>query len=120
MDVFAGGGSIGLLAAAENLANEVVMVELDPGVSAVWQAILGDQGEDLATTILDFNLTLENVQAELAKEDTSTLELAFRTILNNRVSRGGILAPGAGLIRAGEANKGLLAAVTPLRHSDQQ
>ena len=107
VDVFTGGGSMALLAAAEDLADETVMIELDPGVAAVWRVIIDGDHEVLAQRILDFDLTLEAVQAELASRSTSTQALAFRTILKNRVNRGGILAPGAGLIKAGEANKGL-------------
>jgi DNA adenine methylase len=35
-------------------------------------------------------------------------DLAFRTILRNRINRGGILAPGAGVSKYGENGKGLL------------
>ena len=35
-------------------------------------------------------------------------EKAFRTILKNKVNRGGILAPGAGLQKFGENGKGLM------------
>ena len=98
---------MGLLAAAEDLADEIVMIELDPDVAAVWRAIVGGDAEALVKKIEDFKLTLENVQTVLAGNDTSTVAMAFRTIIKNRVNRGGILAPGAGLIKAGEANKGL-------------
>lgn len=107
VDVFTGGGSMALLAAAEDLADEVVMIELDPDVAAVWRAIVGGDAEALAKKIEDFTLTLDNVQDVLASTNTSTLAMAFRTIVKNRVNRGGILAPGAGLIKAGEDNKGL-------------
>lgn len=107
VDVFTGGGSMALLAAAEDLADEVVMIELDPDVAAVWRAIVSGDAEALAKKIEDFTLTLDNVQDVLASADTSTLAMAFRTIVKNRVNRGGILAPGAGLIKVGEANKGL-------------
>lgn len=107
VDVFAGGGSMALLAAAEELAGKAIMVELDPGVAAVWRAVTGGQAEALAVMIEEFDFTPSNVQTVLGGTDGSTLALAFRTILKNRVNRGGILAPGAGVIRAGEANRGL-------------
>ena len=37
----------------------------------------------------------------------STKEIAFQTIIKNRVSHGGILAAGAGFIKNGEAGKGI-------------
>jgi DNA adenine methylase len=45
--------------------------------------------------------------AHLALEPSSTLELAFKTVLRNRTFHGGILAPGSGLIKSGEAGKGI-------------
>ena len=43
----------------------------------------------------------------LAREPTDIIERAFQTILRNRVQRGGIMAPGAGLLKEGEKGKGL-------------
>ena len=45
--------------------------------------------------------------AALDKTPRSTDEKAFQTILRNRVSHGGIMAPGAGLIKNGENGKGI-------------
>ena len=36
-------------------------------------------------------------------------DLAFQTLLRNRVQRGGIMAAGAGLIKTGEGNRGIAA-----------
>ncbi|HEU5014374.1 MAG TPA: DNA adenine methylase [Roseiflexaceae bacterium] len=109
IEPFAGGGIVSLTVAAEGLAQHVRMVELDPLVAAVWETILHDDGggEWLAQAIVSFDLTPETVKAELAKTDLSVRELAFQTILKNRVQRGGIMAPGAGLVKTGEAGKGL-------------
>lgn len=107
VDVFTGGGSVALLVAGDDLADETLMIELDPAVAAVWRVIISGDYETLAQEITEFDLTLETVHDVLASPDTSSLALAFRTIVRNRVNRGGILAPGAGLIKAGEANKGL-------------
>ncbi len=54
-----------------------------------------------------FNPTLETVHAALGQPTDQQTELAFQTILKNRVNRGGILAAGAGMVKNGEANKGL-------------
>jgi DNA adenine methylase len=109
IEPFAGGGIVSLTVAAEGLARHVRMVELDPFVAAVWETILQDDGggEWLAQTIVSFDLSPETVKVELARADLSVRELAFQTILKNRVNRGGIMAPGAGLIKTGEAGKGL-------------
>jgi len=47
------------------------------------------------------------VDAALAKEADTTRDLAFQTILRNRVNRGGILVDGAGRVKHGENGKGL-------------
>lgn len=109
VEPFAGGGIVSLTVAAEELAQHVHMIELDPFVAAVWETILeaDNGGEWLANQIIAFDLTLENVKTELAKTNLPVHELAFQAILKNRVNRGGIMAPGAGLVKTGEAGKGL-------------
>ena len=108
IEPFAGGGIVSLTTAAEGLADHVTMVELDEDVAAVWQTILdGENYAWLTREIETFNLTYENVQAYLARTDLMLRERAFRTILRNRVNRGGILAPGAGLVKKGENGKGI-------------
>jgi DNA adenine methylase len=107
IEPFAGGATIALTAVCENWIDHALMVELDPDVAAVWQVIEAGDALQLADWILAFDLNYENVQAELNKEALSTLERAFKTILKNRTFHGGILAPGSGLIKAGEAGKGL-------------
>lgn len=54
-----------------------------------------------------FRPVIDWAKRELSKPPTSTREHAFRTILKNRTYHGGILAPGASLIKAGENGKGL-------------
>lgn len=107
VEPFAGGAIVGLTAAFEHLAEHVVLVELDDQVSAVWKAILEGDSEYLASRILSFDLTEENVRKELAKTASTLEDKAFRTILKNRTYHGGILAPGSGLIKTGENGKGI-------------
>jgi DNA adenine methylase len=107
IEPFAGGAVISLTVAFEQLARHVVMVELDEQVASVWQAILGDDGEWLAKRITDFQLTPENIEEVLSAPAGQLRDRAFQTILRNRINRGGILAPGAGKIKYGEAGKGL-------------
>jgi DNA adenine methylase len=107
VEPFAGGGIVGLTVAFEDLAEHVVLVELDKQVAAVWRTILGGEAEWLAERILSFNVTLQNVQDVLLSEAKDDREESFRTILKNRTYHGGILAPGSSLIRNGENGKGL-------------
>lgn len=107
IEPFAGGGIVSLTVAFEQLADKVTMVELDDEVAAVWKTILQGDGRWLAETIAAFDLTPESVEQVLSSNGTSIRGKAFRTILKNRVNRGGILAPGAGLVKHGENGKGL-------------
>jgi DNA adenine methylase len=107
VEPFAGGGLVGLTAAAEHLVEEVVLVEKDEDVAAVWRTALGRECEWLARRIEAFDCTREEVIAELATPARSVRERAFQTILKNRTYHGGILAPGSGLIKGGENGKGV-------------
>lgn len=107
IEPFAGGGIVSLTVAFEDLAQKITMVELDEEVAAVWETILNGKNEWLANRILNFELTHENIQHEIERADKTTAEIAFTTILKNRVFHGGILAKGSGLIKNGENGKGL-------------
>lgn len=91
----------------EGLAEKVVLIELDSDVAAVWQTILGDGGEWRSNRIYHFKLTAENARQVLRSRPRDARERAFATVLRNRLQRGGILAPGAGLMKYGENGKGL-------------
>jgi DNA adenine methylase len=107
IEPFAGGAIVGLTAGFERLAEHVVLVESDPKVASVWQAILCGQAEWLCERILNFRLTKANVLSVLQQQAQTQRERAFATILRNRVQRGGIMAPGAGLVKTGENGRGL-------------
>ena len=107
VEPFAGGCIVGLTAGFERLAEHVVLVENDPNVAAVWQAIFSGQASWLAQAISKFDLKKESVLNVLRREPVSLRERAFATLLRNRVQRGGIMAPGAGLVKTGENGRGL-------------
>jgi DNA adenine methylase len=107
IEPFAGGGIVSLTAAFENLAEHITMIEIDKEIAAVWDTILNGKNKWLADKIFNFNLTHENIKAELEKEKKQIEDIAFCTILKNRVFHGGILAKGAGLVKKGENGKGL-------------
>ncbi len=107
IEPFAGGATIALTAVCEDLVDHAVLIELDTDVAAVWQTVVAGDGPLLAQKILGFDLTVENVKAQLLCESSSDLDRAFKTILKNRTFHGGILAPGSGLIKTGEAGKGI-------------
>ena len=107
VEPFAGGGVVSLTAVFENLALRSTMVELDDEVAAVWKAILNGYGPLLAERIMGFELSRETVIAAVRAGTNSLHERAFATIIKNRIARGGILAPGAGIVKNGESGKGL-------------
>ena len=108
VEPFAGGGIISLTAAFEQLADHIVMVELDEQIAAVWKTILGGDAQWLAKRILSFDLTVESAKAQAVKTPKTERELAFQTVLKNRTAHGGILAGGAGVLKHGENGKGIL------------
>jgi DNA adenine methylase len=107
IEPFAGGAIVGLTAAFENLANKVILVELDPDVASVWHTILSRDATRLAKKIKEFQFSKKAVASALTNAPRTKLDRAFQTILRNRVQHGGIIAPGASLMKMGENGKGL-------------
>jgi DNA adenine methylase len=107
IEPFAGGGIVSLTAAFENLSEKVIMVELDEEISAVWEVILNGNNDWLANKIFTFDLTQKNIDAELLNSNKELKDIAFCTILKNRISHGGIITKGSGQIKNGENGKGL-------------
>lgn len=107
IEPFAGGGIVGLTAAFEKLVDQVVLVEKDEDVAAVWRVILSEDAPWLANEIMNFDLTTENAQKAINNANRGLKERAFATIVKNRVNRGGILANGASFLKYGEGGKGI-------------
>lgn len=110
IEPFAGGSIIGLTVAFEKYADKIILVERDEQVASVWRTIIDDKSgaEWLADQIVHFQLNSESVKELLSKKSRSTRQKAFQTIVQNRISHGGILAPGAGALKNGENGKGIL------------
>jgi len=107
IEPFAGGAISSLTVAAEKLAEKITMVELDKNIAAVWQVIINEDSSQLIDRIRDFNLTIENALEVLSSKPSNINELAFRTILHNRISHGGIMANGSGIMKNGENGRGI-------------
>lgn len=109
VEPFAGGAIVSLSILFDGLTEFVTLIEKDCNVGAVWQTIVSGDAPELAKKIEDFDLTEENVKflfsTVFAPDDV--LGRAFATIVRNRVQRGGILAPGASMMRNGENGRGL-------------
>jgi DNA adenine methylase len=107
IEPFAGGSSVGLAVAELDLADHVTLVEIDPDVAAVWKVILNSQADEFADRIRTFALTEMSARKIISGNGADQISRAFRCLLMNRISRGGIMAPGAGLLNYGEAGKGI-------------
>ncbi len=107
IEPFAGGASVSLAAVIEGLVDGALLVEIDSSITVVWQAILAGDVEHLVKRISSFEITEKNVEEVLSKENDSVLDKAFASLLRNRISHGGITAPGAGWIKHGEDGKGI-------------
>jgi DNA adenine methylase len=110
IEPFAGGAIVGLTVAFEQLADVVMLVEKDEQVASVWETIIEteDGAEWLANQIASFDLNMESATANLSKSPRIIKQKALQTIIQNRISHGGILAPGAGVLKNGEKGKGIL------------
>ena len=106
IEPFAGGAIVSLTAVMEGLVERCLLAELDPDVAAFWKAALY-HGPNLCERIRAFEPTREAVEALARTQPDDVLERGFRALVLNRTRRGGILAPGASLSRAGESGKGL-------------
>jgi DNA adenine methylase len=104
---FLGGGSVSLTVAFEDLAQQVIMVEKDEEVAAVWKVLLSGENEKLAQMVESFRMCYTNLEILLSSVPETTLDLAFITLVRNRTYHGGILAPGSGKMKHGENGKGL-------------
>jgi DNA adenine methylase len=110
VEPFAGGAMAGLTVAAEDLADRVFLGELDEDVAALWETIFQGTPADvrwLSQSIKSFIVNLTNVRQVIGSEPEVMRARAFRTIVKNRMQRGGIMAAGAGLVKSGEAGRGL-------------
>lgn len=107
VEPFAGGAHAGLAVAIEELADEVVLVELDPNVAAVWETITDGEADWLAERIASFEMSRAAAEEAIARSEASVRDRAFAMIVHNRVSRGGVTAPGAGWLKRGENGAGL-------------
>jgi DNA adenine methylase len=107
VEPFGGGAVVSLTALNEGLAQHAVIIERDPSVASVWEVMLNGEADWLCRRIKQFKPTRACVRAELKCRARSLRTLAWMTLLRNRVNHGGLIAPGAGLLKRGEAGNGV-------------
>jgi DNA adenine methylase len=106
VEPFAGGGIVSLTAVMERLVERALMVDLDRDIAAFWRAALC-HGSDLAERVQRFTPTRDRIEKLARQAPHNVIEHGFRTLVLNRTRRGGVLAPGASLIRKGENGHGV-------------
>lgn len=111
VEPFAGGAHAGLAVTYEKwgrkIVDEVVLIERDENVAAVWETIFNGEVDWLVQRIGEFEMSREAAENVIEGENGSIKEQAFAMIVHNRVSRGGVTAPGAGWLNNGENGQGL-------------
>jgi len=107
VECFAGGANVTLMAVSENLAKKATMIEIDPDVASVWEAMLNGKAGWLSNKVETFRPTRRNVLAQLKICPRTVHTRAWKTLLRNRMSYGGILASGSGLLRRGQDDMGI-------------
>lgn len=107
VEPFAGAAHIGIATAIEFLAKQVILIEIDQDIACVWKTILGDDCHWFVEQIRSFHLTNESASEVLSTEYRDTKRHAFKVFLRNRLSRGGISAPGSGMLERGENGRGI-------------
>lgn len=83
------------------------MIELDRDVAAVWQSTLNGQAQWLSDRITQFKFSKASVTDQLSGTTKSLRRKAWKTLLRNRVSYGGIITRRSGLLKKGERGNGL-------------
>lgn len=106
VEPFAGGANVGLFVLAQGYAERLVLVEKDRSLLDIWDTILREP-DALSDRITSFRPTKTNLARALASNPTDTVGRAFKTLLRNRVARGGILSETGGLLKRGENDAGI-------------
>lgn len=109
VEPFAGGASASLLAVAEDFTSAAYFAEIDTDVAALWRCVLSEHGLDFARQVGRFKVSRRTVQRlfTISRGRVPLTIKALAVLVRNRVQRGGVLAPGAGRLKEGEAGKGL-------------
>lgn len=114
VEPFAGSAVVSMAVAREDLADRIVLNDLDPVVSNFWQVLADGGSEELCRMLLGFRVTRQNVREVWDRRGLSGIDLAFQTIVKNRTSHNGIVGKGmAGMIgEIGRDNKGIMSCWT--------
>lgn len=107
IEPFGGGASVSFAVAYTKVVPRVLISELDQDVAALWKTIFGENWKLLIERIESLLLLRADVKRLLKAEATDEADRAFQCLVRNRVQHGGVIAPGANLLKNGEANRGI-------------
>jgi DNA adenine methylase len=63
--------------------------------------------DKLVERVLEFDMSRRSVATVLRNPSDKSIDLAFKTLVRNRVSHGGVIAKGSGLLKNGDSGQGL-------------
>ena len=106
VEPYAGGGIASLTAVMDGYVDKAVLCEKDPEIANLWQCLIDDP-EQLAQRVESFVPTIDNVRTVFEDTSAHSADAGFRTLLRNRINRGGIIAKGASMMKQGENNNGI-------------
>jgi len=99
VEPFCGGASISIALLESNIVREVVINDIDPMVSSLWECVFSiNDAKWLAESIMQVPLTLKYWQHQKSLNPTNLRELALKCLYLNRTSFSGILHSSAGPI----------------------
>jgi DNA adenine methylase len=97
------------MAVAESYCERAFFSDIDSDVAVVWQCALSRDALKFAKEVEEFNLTKQHVRQLFyeASNGATQVQRALAVLVRNRISRGGVLAEGAGRLKKGENGKGI-------------
>ena len=107
VEPFAGGASVSLAVAQLDLSENIVLSEIDEELAAFWETVFSDSSLNLSVKISEFLVLRADVRRLLRDPAVDKVDAAFKCLVRNRLQHGGVLAPGAALLKSGESNRGL-------------
>jgi DNA adenine methylase len=92
VEPFAGGAGVGLRLLVDELVDEIVLNDLNPGIAAFWRAVF-ERSDDLLARLDACSVTVEEWRAQRAvylAEPDDDVDLGFAFFFLNRTNRSGI------------------------------
>lgn len=98
MEPFAGGAAISLAFLEADLADEIILSDLDPLIAAFWSVVFSSDNSKLAERIRETEISIDLWKKLKVSNPKNPLNLAFKCIYLNRTSFSGSLASATGPI----------------------